>query len=201
MGKAIRPYTNCCRIQFLIFCFLLFFDTALLSDDIPIPVNPVEPSVNTTSFELSNQIQDIKVSASISIQGMDEKKHIALFPQRNSVVEVFSSDFPGKRDVKLEDISSFEITRWLGNKEKKGSFIFYPDRYILTLKNGEKINVNKNIPLFNTIRIVSDKGEKILFSCFYDYLKKGQWINRDEKFDRLESTLPVKGCITAFKVN
>ncbi len=201
MGKAIGSYTNCCRIQFLIFFFLLFFDTALLSDDIPIPVNPVEPSVDIASFESFNQVQDINVSASISIQGIGEKKHVVIFPKTASVVEIFSGDFPGKRDVKLEDIFSFEITRWSGNKEKEGSFIFYPDRYTLTLKKGEKINVNKNIPLFNTIRIVSDKGEKFLFSCFYDYLKKGQWVNRDEKSSDLESFVPVKGCVTAFKVN
>lgn len=201
MGKAIGSYANCCRIQFLIFCFLLFFDTALLSDDIPVPVNPIEPSVDIASFESFNQVQDIKVSASISIQGIGEKKYVVIFPKTGSAVEIFSSDFPGKRNVKLEDIFSFEITRWLGNKDKEESFVFYPDRYILTLKNGEKINVNKNIPLFNTIRIVSDKGERFLFSCFYDYFKKGQWINRDEKSADLQSSVPVKGCITAFKVN
>ena len=118
MGKAIGSYTNCCRIQFLIFFFLLFFDTALLSDDIPIPVNPVEPSVDIASFESFNQVQDINVSASISIQGIGEKKHVVIFPKTASVVEIFSGDFPGKRDVKLEDIFSFEITRWSGNKEK-----------------------------------------------------------------------------------
>ena len=172
-----------------------------MSDDIPIPISPIEPSVDIASFESFNQVQDINVSASISIQGMGEKKHVVIFPKTVSVVEIFSSDFPGKRDVKLEDIFSFEITRWLGSKDKEESFIFYPDRYTLTLKNGEKINVNKNIPLFNTIRIVSDKGEKFLFSYFYDYLKKGQWVNRDEKSSDLESFVPVKGCVTAFKVN
>lgn len=203
MGKTIRPYPYCCRIQVLIACFFffLFSQAAVLADDIPVPANPLEPIVDISPFKSFNQIQEIKVSAFITLHGMVEKKHVIVFPQINSTFEVFSDDFPGKKDVKLGDFYSLEIARWSGKEDKGGSFIFYPDRYILILKNGEKINVNKNIPLFNSLRVLSDKGEDVFFSYFYDYYKKGIWINRNEKSAKPVSSVPVKGCVTSFKVN
>lgn len=183
------------------FFLFLFFQTSILADDVSLPVNPLEPSVDISSLKSFNQANEVTVAAILYVQGRGEKKNILIFPRMDTIIEVFSEDFSGKKDVKLGDIVSLEITSWSGKKDKGESFIFYPDRYVLTLKTGEKIYVNKNIPLFNTIRIESDKGGDVLFSFFYDYYKKGVWINRNEKSPEPVSSVPVKGCVTAFKLN
>ena len=177
------------------------FGQAVSKEGISVPENPREPSVDFTGL---NEVADISVSKAeirVNISGSGEEIYTMIIPRELSEFEIYSKDFKGTRKIFFKDLTGLEIKEWAGILDKSGAFVFYPDKYVLTLKSGEKINAEKKITLFNIIKIESKGGSRFLYTYFYDYYKKGIWVNRDVKSPDPVSTLPVNGCVTGFKVN
>jgi len=203
MGKTIRPYTHTCRIQFLIYFFLILFisDYAVSQEGIAVPENPRIPDVVVPGIDDVKDISVLKVKIRFNIYGRGEEQHKMIVPESLSEFEINSEDSGGVKKINFKDLAGFEIKEWAGIPDKSGAYIFYPDKYVLTLKSGEKINAEKNISLFNVISIESDGNVKFLYSYFYDYYRKGVWINRGVKSPEPVSKVPVKGCVTEIKLN
>jgi hypothetical protein len=136
-----------------------------------------------------------------NISGSGEEVYTMIIPQELSEFDIHSKDFKGTRKIIFRDLASLEIKEWSGIMDKSGAFVFYPGKYVLTLKSGEKINAEKNITLLNTIKIEAKRGSRFLYTYFYDYYQNGIWVNRGVKSPDTVSTQPVKGCVTGFKVN
>jgi hypothetical protein len=203
MGKTIRPYTHTCRIQFLIYILLLLliYGNAVSQEAVAVPENPRIPDVVIPGIDEVKDISVLKVKMRFNIYGSGEKIYTMIIPDEMSEFEVNSKDYGGIKKISFKDMAGLEIKEWAGVPDKSGAFVFYPERYILTLKNDEKITVGENIPFFNTINIEADGNSRVLYTLFYDYYKKDMWFNRGVKSPDTTSTLPLKGCVTGIRVN
>ncbi len=88
---------------------------------------------------------------------------------------------PGSRKkavLDVSDIALIEILSWKGKEYRKFSYVFWPREYRITLRDSSRVLVSRDITaLFSFSFTGSGGSEKKLYTYFYDYWKKGKWVN------------------------
>jgi len=184
-------------ISFLIIPWQLLF--AL---EVKEPVKPLLPGVETPalkSFETGESQKGKTLEALIYVHGMDAQKGRIHFPSDAFTVEITGVNPPG-RNIKIGDLRDISILQWKGRADKKEAFIFYPEIYVLNLRSGESVRVEKNILFFNTLKLEQGRRGVLFYSYFYDYYRRGSWVNRGEASPVPEASNPVKGSITGIRL-
>lgn len=174
----------------------------LFAVEVKEPVKPLLPGVETPalkSFETGESQKGKTLEALIYVYGMDAQKGRIHFPSDAFTVEISGVNPPG-RNIKIEDLRDISILQWKGRAEKKEAYIFYPEKYVLNLRSGESIEVENNIPFFNILRLERSSRLETFYSYFYDYYRRGSWINTGEASPVPEASIPVKGCITGIRL-
>lgn len=198
MGKTIGSYTNSCRIQILILSFILLSsgEYALSQNTVALPDSPRIPEVDFAYPDEVNDISALKIKMRFYIYGKGDESHTVVIPASLSEFETGHGNKGSSRKISFKDLADIEITEWAGSPDKSGAFIFYPVKYVLTLKSGEKLNASVNIPFFNAVKAGTGENVRFLYSFFYDYYIDGKWVNRGEVSPDPVSTVPLKGCVT-----
>lgn len=93
----------------------------------------------------------------------------------------------------LRDVSRITIIKWSGQRKGTGS-VFYPGSYEIILKDRTRIIHDGNIGFLNKIRFVrGEGGELSLYTYFYDYFRKGKWVNTGTAGEKTLPSNPAAG--------
>ena len=188
--------------SFSVYFFLLLIGWQYLyAMEVKEPVKPHTPDVDSSrfkSFTTDEVKNNISVDVLFYVHGMDAQRGRAFFPESFFSIQISGVNPPG-RIIKIGDLRDIKILQWKGRTEKKRAFIFYPEKYVLNLRSGESIEVEKNISFLNNLRLERGGRGESFYSYFYDYYRNGLWVNRNETDPETESQAPVKGCVTGIR--
>lgn len=82
-----------------------------------------------------------------------------------------------QRIYRFTDISRITINSWSKNRKGDG-WVFYPAGYEIILKDQTRVSHAGNIGFLNRISFASGQKKTVyVYTYFYDYFKKGKWIN------------------------
>ncbi len=176
----------------IISCLLCFFLAGGVSAEwARDPVSPDEPAVGTAADSEKNG----SVPVSIFFAGGGTLDCGLLFPPEYLSIAITTVGERGVRKVPLREIKSIEFSSWRGEAVDVQSFKYCPASITIILKNENRIVSEKQVPELHSFRVMSGKGRKKLFSCFYDYRVKGEWANSREKEMKYPETHPLKGTV------
>jgi len=97
--------------------------------------------------------------------------------------------------VYWRDVSSILVIQWVRRPEGK-SYLFYPEAYEVSLKDGRKIRVDGNIRELNRLHVPVKKRRLTLYSYYYDEYASGKWKNSGAEDFYQPSRTPANGCVT-----
>lgn len=173
---------------------ILFFITILVLCQYPTLFSQVkEPGLpSLPEIKTPDDLASRKFKARIAVQGRDELTEGEF---------VLNSDFLITRDninISIKDISKINVLSW-EKRNVVNRHSFYPSRYEILFNDNRKIIINGNIESLNRIKIGSRKSGYIYF-YYYDYYKKGKWINSGvTDFNALISK-PASGCAVSIEL-
>ncbi len=171
--------------------------SSILSAELKVPSGPEEPVMNSDLI-ISDPGGKYFFDLTLKISGRADLVGRVNFGTPNFYASVENK---GRELFYLKDLKSITVRKWSPEKKGKRTFVYYPRGYEFILRNGRKISVSGNIPLFNVIKLNSKGKRLIRYSYFYDYIKDGKWENRKKEESSIEADTPVAGCINVLELN
>jgi hypothetical protein len=168
---------------------IFFHAEVLLFSQVKIPDQPFVPEIKTDTNRPIN-----KFTVKVVIHGMGNVDGDMVLD--TDVLITHDSNVP---QIKIIDLSKINILLWEKRSRKK-VHIFYPVKYELTFRDSSKITVTKNIVSINRIKVRINNRFKYFYLFYYDYFKKGKWINSGFTEFKSQFSKPVNGCVTSIEV-
>jgi hypothetical protein len=100
-----------------------------------------------------------------------------------------------KESIPLAGIDSIEFIQWRGTERRKNEFAFYPCQTRIIMKDKKVYVSDRNIPKLNRLMFKNVKGNRFMYSYFYDYRKNNAWKNSGETDMRYPETNPPPGTL------
>ncbi len=101
----------------------------------------------------------------------------------------------------LSEISRITVTSW-SKQRNRGGWVFYPENYDITLRNGTKIIHIGNIGFLNRMKVSYGKKKGVyLYTYYYDYFRKGKWVNTGTEGEGTPPERPADGCLYIIELN
>jgi len=170
-----------------IICLIIFLiPYASLLSQIKEPGQPYIPEINS-----QNSFQNFSYKVSIDLQGKTGIVDYVIVLNSNELV------MNDGTVIKINDISKITVLRW-EKRRKLSKYLFIPSRYEINFRDGRKIIFNGNIDSLNRIKISNRKAYIYLY--YYDYFKKGKWVNSGVSDFNGFSDKPAEGCALSIEL-
>jgi len=174
------------RVTTLITVFLLCHYPLVFSQ-VKEPVQPYIPEINS-----QNNFEGYKFKVRIAVQGRDDLIEGEMLSDSGVLTT------QDNRSIKIKDISKIIILLW-ERRDIINRHSFYPSRYEIFFNDNRKVIVNGNIESLNRIKTGTKKSGYVYF-YYYDYYKKGKWINSGIPVYNALISKPAEGCAVSIEL-
>ena len=143
---------------------------------------PTDPKVGDVNLVSSRIPAGNPVDAKVIFTG-GKTNDCALYLAKKEIIFFFDKDgSPYKKSVAVPAIASIEFLQWKGyRQEDKTTWIFYPIRTKVTLRDGLSFECSYYIEDFGKLGCVDRVGQTTLYAYYYDYRENGVWKNCKRK--------------------
>ncbi len=139
-----------------------------------------------------NDLENYRYRARVTFQGRDE------FTETWIVLNSDVLTTADNKSLHIRDISRINVLLW----EKRDAFkghTFYPSRYEIIFADYRKVTVNGNIDSLNRIK-TGNRRPGYLYFYYYDYYKKGRWVNSGVPEYNALISKPAAGCAVSIEL-
>jgi hypothetical protein len=163
------------------------------SRELRIPKDPDVPAVDIDEKKDKGNSEGIPVTV-VTVKG--EAMTGSLIPDFDVLeIDVMDNGTARKESIPLVSIDTIEFTHWHGTELRKNEFAFYPSQTRITMKDKKAYVCGRNIAKLNKLLFKDFRGNRFVFSYFYDYRKNNVWKNSGEAEMRYPETNPPVGTL------
>lgn len=184
-------------VVLLIMAFLLFLPGLLAGEtparELRIPKDPDSPAVDIKENKDQGKVSDIPVTVE-TVRG-DAMTGSLIINFNVLEIDIMDNGSVQKKAISLADIDSIEFIRWHGIERGKNEFAFFPSRMRVVTADKKIYECCRYTPQMNRLLFKNFKGNRFIYSYFYDYRKNNTWKNSGESDMRYPETNPPAGTL------